>query len=236
VSVIAVAYPRAKNRFSSTGLAEDLRVPASPPTPRNTNLPFQLAGNITSKFAEPGPAPSPLVLTEPFKSQYWGLGATAGTSLAEVIVTLGIPWALSAATEQSVAEARDAPKRQKNKRPIDGTRAVSLLRSAAKVITSYPPEGYCGFGSGTFAPTASLSREHCSPTDRIQATRSVFVGGGDMNAVVRQIARKGGQKGCWRLWTGDVEGRALSDAQFADVPLRRRLPFRANSWSIFGAT
>jgi hypothetical protein len=30
--------------------------------------------------------------------------------------------------------------------------------------------------------------------------------------------------------------RALSDAQFAEAPLRRRLPFQVNAWSIFGAT
>ena len=109
MSVTAVAYPRARNNARSTGLAEELKDPASPPTPLNMNLPFQLVGNIDSKPAEFGPAPSPFVATNPFTSQYCGFGAAAGTSLADVIVTFGMPNVLSAATLQSIAEAKGAP-------------------------------------------------------------------------------------------------------------------------------
>src|SRR5260370_390153 len=100
VSVIAVAYPRARNSAWSTGFAEELRFPASPPTPLKTNFPFQLAGSMASKPAEFGPAPSPEVVTEPFTSQYCGLGAAAATSVADVIVMFGTPSAISAATLQ----------------------------------------------------------------------------------------------------------------------------------------
>src|SRR4029077_4292298 len=62
---------------------------------------FQLAGNITSKFAEPGSAPSPEVATEPFTSQYSGVGPAAGTTVADAIVILGTPRALSAAVLQA---------------------------------------------------------------------------------------------------------------------------------------
>src|SRR5580700_10839260 len=85
VSVIAVAYPLAGNSAMSTELAEELRLPANPPTPLKINFPFQLAGNMASKPAEFGPAPSPEVATEPFTSQYCGFGAAAGTSVADVI-------------------------------------------------------------------------------------------------------------------------------------------------------
>src|SRR6202171_2644318 len=105
VSVTAVAYPRARNSAWSTGLAEELRVPASPPTPLKINFPFQLAGNMASKPAEFGPAPSPEVVTEPFTSQYRGFGAAGATSVADVIVMFGTPSAASAATLQSIAEA-----------------------------------------------------------------------------------------------------------------------------------
>src|ERR1700674_3135455 len=108
VSVIAVAYPLARNSDWSTGLAEELRVPASPPTPLKMNFPFQLAGSIASKPAEIGPAPSPEVVTEPFTSQYCTIGAAAGTSVAERIVIFGTPSALNAATLQSIAEAASA--------------------------------------------------------------------------------------------------------------------------------
>src|SRR5712671_7784156 len=69
------------------------------------NFWFQLVGSMTSKFAEPGSAPSPEVATLPFTSQYSGFGAAAGTSVAEVIVILGTPRALNAATWQSIAAA-----------------------------------------------------------------------------------------------------------------------------------
>src|SRR5260370_5168258 len=91
------------------------------------NLPFQLAGNIDSKPAEFGQAPSPFVATDPFTSQYCGFGATAGTSLADVIVTFGTPRVLSSATLQSVAEAKGAPMTQTS-RLIDGMRALSPPR------------------------------------------------------------------------------------------------------------
>src|SRR5712692_10392338 len=104
VSVIAVAYPRARKSAWSTVLAEELRLPARPPTPLKINFPFQLAGSMASKPAEFGPAPSPEVVTEPFTSQYGGFGATAATSAADVIVIFGTPSAASAATLQSIAE------------------------------------------------------------------------------------------------------------------------------------
>src|SRR6202171_365838 len=97
VSVIAVAYPRARKSDWSTGLAEELRVPASPPTPLKMNFPFQLAGSMASNPAEFEPAPSPEVVTEPFTSQYGGFGAAAATSVADVIVMFGTPSAASAA-------------------------------------------------------------------------------------------------------------------------------------------
>src|SRR6266851_3907565 len=118
VSVTAVAYPLARNSAASTGLAEELRVPAKPPTPLKTNFPFQLAGNIASKPAEFDPAPSPEVATEPFTSQYCGFAAAAGTSVADVIVISATPSALSAAILQSVAEA--------------GAAAIAQQSSAAK--------------------------------------------------------------------------------------------------------
>src|ERR1700730_10427412 len=91
VSVTAVAYPLARNRAASTGLAEELSVPAKPPTPLKTNFPFQLAGNMASNPAEFGPAPSPEVATDPFTSQHCGFAAAAGTSVADVIVIPDTP-------------------------------------------------------------------------------------------------------------------------------------------------
>src|ERR1700680_1767726 len=105
VSVIAVAYPRARNSDWSTGLAGEPRAPASPPTPLKINFPFQFAGSMASKPAEFGPAPSPEVAMEPFTSQYCGFGAAAATSVADVVVMFGTPSAASAATLQSIAEA-----------------------------------------------------------------------------------------------------------------------------------
>jgi len=69
------------------------------------NFWFQLAGSMTSKFAEPGSAPSPEVATEPFTSQYSGFGAAAGTTVADAIIMLGTPRALRAAVLQSAANA-----------------------------------------------------------------------------------------------------------------------------------
>src|SRR6202158_2869060 len=105
VSVIAVAYPLARNSDWSTGLAEEVRVPASPPTPLKMNFPFQLAGSIASKLAEFGPAPSPEVVTEPFTSQYCGFGAAAGTLVAELSVIFGTARSYNAAALQSIAAA-----------------------------------------------------------------------------------------------------------------------------------
>ena len=82
-----------------------VREPARPPTPRKMNFWFQLAGSMISKFAEPGSAPSPEVATEPFTSQYSGLGAAAGTTVADVIVMLETPRALRADVLQSAADA-----------------------------------------------------------------------------------------------------------------------------------
>src|SRR6202035_6136894 len=93
----------ARNVCWSAGFAEDVSDPARPPTPLKTNFWFQLAGSITSKFAEPGSAPSPEVATEPFTSQYSGFGADAGMAVADTIVILGMPRALRAAEVQSVA-------------------------------------------------------------------------------------------------------------------------------------
>src|ERR1700687_2890176 len=104
VSVIAVAYPLARNSDCATGVAEEVRVLANPPTPLKINLPFQLAGSIASKPAEFGPAPSPEVVTEPFTSQYCGFCAAAATSVADVIVMFGTPSAMISATLQSIAE------------------------------------------------------------------------------------------------------------------------------------
>src|SRR5207302_6526056 len=119
VSVIAVAYPLARKSARSTGLAEELRLPANPPTPLKRNFPFQFAGSIASKPAEFGPTPSPEVATEPFTSQYCGFGAAAGTSAADAMVILATLRVLSAATAQSVAEA--------------GARAMTLQNSTARI-------------------------------------------------------------------------------------------------------
>src|SRR5260370_17489638 len=127
VSVIAVAYPRARNSAWSTGLAEELRFPASPPTPLKMNFPFQLAGSIASKPAEFGPAPSPEVVTDPFTSQYSGLGPAAATSAADVIVMLGTPSALSAVALQSAAEA--------------GATAMALQSSTANPVNGIKTPG-----------------------------------------------------------------------------------------------
>src|SRR5712691_8989129 len=127
VSVIAVAYPLSRNNARSTGLAEELRVPANPPTPLKMNFPFQLAGSIASKPAELGPVPSPEVITEPFTSQYCGLGAAAATSAADVIVMLGTPSALSAAALQSAAEA--------------GATAMALQSSTASPVNGIKTPG-----------------------------------------------------------------------------------------------
>src|ERR1700687_1063892 len=118
VSVIAVAYPLARNSDCSAGWAEELRAPASPPTPLKMNFPFQLAGSIASKPAEFGPAPSPEVVTEPFTSQYCGFGAAAGTSAADVIVIFGTAKAFNAAAWQSIAAA--------------GAAAMAMLKSTAR--------------------------------------------------------------------------------------------------------
>src|SRR5207302_4362062 len=109
VSVIAVAYPLARKSARSTGLADELRLPANPPTPLKRNFPFQFAGSIASKPAEFGPTPSPEVTTEPFTSQYCGLGAAAATSAACAMVILATPRSLSAGTAQSVAQAGAMP-------------------------------------------------------------------------------------------------------------------------------
>src|ERR1700680_4829652 len=109
VSVIAVAYPRARNSDWSTGLAGEPRAPASPPTPLKINFPFQFAGSMASKPAEFGPAPSPEVVMEPFTSQYCGFGAAAATSVADAIFMFGTPSAASAATLHSIAAAGGAP-------------------------------------------------------------------------------------------------------------------------------
>src|SRR5579863_8613409 len=141
VSVIAVAYPLARNTAMSTELAEELRLPANPPTPLKINFPFQLAGNMTSKPAEFGPAPSPEVATEPFTSQYCGFGAAAGTSVADVIVIFETPRALSAATLQSVAEAGTAAMAPQSStaRPTNGMRTPCLLLSSTCGFMCDPP-------------------------------------------------------------------------------------------------
>src|SRR5712691_4083260 len=141
VSVIAVAYPLSRNIARSTGLAEELRVPANPPTPLKINFPFQLAGSIASKPAEFGPGPSPAVVTEPFTSQYCGFGAAAGTSVADVIVMFGTLRALSAATLQSVPEAGTAAMtlQSSTARPTNGMRTLCLGLSSTRAFMCDPP-------------------------------------------------------------------------------------------------
>src|SRR5712692_11604575 len=141
VSVIAVAYPRARKSAWSTVLAEELRLPARPPTPLKINFPFQLAGSMASKPAEFGPAPSPEVVTEPFTSQYCGFGATAGTSVADVIVMFGTLRALSAATLQSAPVAGTAAMtlQSSTARPTDGMRTPCLPLFSTCAFMCDPP-------------------------------------------------------------------------------------------------
>jgi hypothetical protein len=61
---------------------------------------------MISKLAEPGSAPSPEVATDPFTSQYSGLGAAAATSLADVKVMLEIFRALKESVLQAAPHTR----------------------------------------------------------------------------------------------------------------------------------
>src|SRR5262249_47882653 len=65
---------------------------------KNKNLPFQFAGSLISKPAEPFGAPKPVVFRLPMTSQNSGFEPAAGTSVADVIVILGIWRPESAAT------------------------------------------------------------------------------------------------------------------------------------------
>src|SRR5215472_17511479 len=79
------------------GLVAGPSDPASPPTPKNRNLPFHGLGSVSSNWAEPSGAPKPDVPTVPSTWQNSGLAPLAGTSTAETIVTLATPSPVSAA-------------------------------------------------------------------------------------------------------------------------------------------
>src|SRR5437667_7349133 len=75
-------------------------LPANPPTPKKRNLPFQFAGNLAGKPAEPLGTPLPMVVTDPRTSQNSGFKPDGATSVADVTVMLGTLRARSATTVQ----------------------------------------------------------------------------------------------------------------------------------------
>src|SRR5216684_7218569 len=118
----------------STGLAAGLSDPASPPTPKNRNLPFHELGSTSSNWAEPSGPPKPVVLTVPSTWQSSGLAPRAGTSTAETIVTLATPSPASAGGLHlgSAALAGAAPVR----RPANSSPAAHNLRFESMMISS----------------------------------------------------------------------------------------------------
>src|SRR6266851_5516597 len=86
--------------MTSTGLAAGPSEPAKPPTPKNRNLPFQVAGSLISNRADPSGAPKPVVLSIPSTSQNSGFDGDADTSATDVMVTLETLSAVSAPTLQ----------------------------------------------------------------------------------------------------------------------------------------
>src|SRR5712692_10302852 len=108
--------------------------PASPPTPKNRNLPFHGLGSRSSNCAEPSGAPKPVVFTVPSTSQSFGLAPLAGMSTAETIVTLATLSPASAAGLQlvSAAFAGAAPVR----RPASNNPAARNLPFESMTISS----------------------------------------------------------------------------------------------------
>lgn len=67
--------------------ATSLTEPQFPPQPKNTSRWFQGSGSFSTNSADPGPAPSPFVVTDPPIEQYAGVGPSAWISVAEAIDT-----------------------------------------------------------------------------------------------------------------------------------------------------
>jgi hypothetical protein len=86
--------------------------PQLPPHPKNTRRLVQDAGSFSTNAADPGPAPSPPVVTVPSTEQYSGLGGAAGMSVAEAIETWGTANPESVETEQ-FGRAADAGSAEK---------------------------------------------------------------------------------------------------------------------------
>src|SRR5229473_5263759 len=123
------------------------------------NFWFQLVGSMTSKFAEPGSAPSPEVATEPFTSQYSGLGAAAGMMVADAIVILGTPRAFRAVVLQFAANTEVFVNAMQGNAAsaIRKTKERNHPRISARIFICVPPGRVCGISLLSFFSLFSLS-------------------------------------------------------------------------------